>query len=204
MGYQVVSDVDTAFSGIVVVCQLAAGLWIWSVWTWRYGADTGFRGGDAKNLADEFKVYGYPHSVFLMVGAIKLLCATCILQSVIVPFGSLVLLSSGGLLVLMLVAVYSHWKVGDPWERSIPAGCMVFCSGVSFLAQVAGVNLLVPATDLSFPAVLATPEVRMVLGVLAIFRVVTWVYKECNKGTYSELFSKKDDKEAPLLANGSV
>ena len=44
----------------VLVGQVIAALGIFNVWIIRFGKATNWRGGDAKNLKDEFQVYGLP------------------------------------------------------------------------------------------------------------------------------------------------
>jgi hypothetical protein len=46
-------------AGWCILAEVIVSLWIWSVWTWRLDMRTKFRAGAAKNLAQEFKKYGY-------------------------------------------------------------------------------------------------------------------------------------------------
>ena len=43
-----------------LVAQIAAALWILNVWILRFNKETEYRGGDAKNMREEFKTYGIP------------------------------------------------------------------------------------------------------------------------------------------------
>lgn len=69
----------------LISAQMAVGLWIWSVWTWRLRASTSFRGGNAQTLQDEFATYGIGNFVFALVGLLKLTAATGMLASVLIP-----------------------------------------------------------------------------------------------------------------------
>ena len=41
-----------------ILAQIGAGLWILNVWILRFNKETEFRGGDAKNMLEEFQTYG--------------------------------------------------------------------------------------------------------------------------------------------------
>lgn len=152
-------DFDNFFELLVIACQLAVGMWIWGVWTWRLRAQTSFRGRAARTLEEEFSVYGFNKYVFMLVGFVKLCCATGMLVSVFIPtalynnmlfpcfpragdaplkfncaVSELLLLvqpfSAGGLCVLMAVAMWSHYKVEDPWTKYIPAFFMGTMSAI--------------------------------------------------------------------------
>lgn len=86
---------DSAFSVVdeiaawqevgLIAAQMAVGLWIWSVWTWRLRAGTSFRGRDAQTLQEEFATYGLGKYQFALVGLAKLTAATGMLASVFIP-----------------------------------------------------------------------------------------------------------------------
>lgn len=145
------SDLDNICELSVIACQLAVGLWIWGVWTWRLRAPTSFRGLGARTLEEEFGVYGFGKCMFMLVGFVKLSCATGMIVSTFIPtalynnmlfpcfpekvggvFGStnciiseLLLLvqpvSAFGLCFLMAMAMWAHKKVNDPAAKYIPA-----------------------------------------------------------------------------------
>lgn len=74
-----------AWEVALIAAQMAVGLWIWSVWTWRLRASTSFRGRNAQTLQDEFATYGIGKFQFALVGMIKLTAATGMLASVLIP-----------------------------------------------------------------------------------------------------------------------
>ena len=106
-----------------IVLQLIVALGILNVWLLRAGRATSYRGGNAKNMREEFAVYGLPYWFMCLVAVLKvglalaLLCALWI-HSISQP-------AAIGLGLLMLAAVIMHFKVKDPLEKALPA-CAVF------------------------------------------------------------------------------
>ena len=104
---------------IAKAAQTAAALWIYSVWFVRFNKDTGYRGGDATNMKEEFAEYGLSERTMYAVGAAKVSLATLMLighrkQGLARP-------ASAGLASLMLGAIGMHMKVNDPIKRALPA-----------------------------------------------------------------------------------
>lgn len=127
---------------IVVCCDAMVGIWIWSVWTWRLRLETNFRAHGAKNLVEEFRTYGYPVWVLKMVGIFKMTFSGMMICSIIFPNGNLALGGSAGMVGLMLVAIASHFKVGDELSRNGAAFAMLVFSSfvlvVTYLAMQGG------------------------------------------------------------------
>ena len=111
------------------VAQTAAALWIYSVWFLRFNKDTGYRGGGATNMKEEFAEYGLSEKSMYAVGATKVTLATMMLIGHGVP--KLVRPASAGLAVLMLGAIGMHVKVKDPIKRALPAISVFSLSAVS-------------------------------------------------------------------------
>lgn len=99
--------------------QNAAALWILNVWTLRFNRDTGYRGGDAKNMKEEFAVYGIPENAMYVVGATKVGLATAMLVGNAVP--RVTRPASIGLAAFMVGAIGMHIKAGDPVKQYLPA-----------------------------------------------------------------------------------
>ncbi len=100
---------------------LAAGLF--NVWLVRPGKETGYRGGKAKSLKEEFAVYGLPGWFHSLIGVLKICSALGLLIGLYIPG---VALASAGLLIgLMFGALAMHIKVKDPINKSIPALLML-------------------------------------------------------------------------------
>jgi predicted histidine transporter YuiF (NhaC family) len=110
----------------LLVAQVFVALGIFNVWIVRFGKATSFRGGDARSLKEEFRVYGLPEWSVGVIGFLKLLCAAALLAGIWFP--SLTRPAAAGLAVLMLGAVSMHVKVKDPLQKSLPAlGMLAFC-----------------------------------------------------------------------------
>lgn len=101
------------------LAQTAAALWILNVWFHRFNKDTGYRGGDATNMKEEFEEYGLSETTMYAVGAAKVSLAGLMLVGHAAP--RVVRPASIGLAALMLGAIGMHIKVGDPVKRYLPA-----------------------------------------------------------------------------------
>ncbi len=101
------------------LAQTAAALWILNVWFNRFNKDTGYRGGGATNMKEEFAVYGLSEPVMYAVGATKVGLASTMLVGVAVP--RVTRPASIGLAAFMVGAVGMHIKAGDPVKRYLPA-----------------------------------------------------------------------------------
>jgi hypothetical protein len=101
------------------IAQTGAALWILNVWFNRFDKDTGYRGGDATNMREEFEEYGMSETTMYAVGATKVGLALLMLAGLVKP--RLARPASTGLALLMVGAVGMHAKVGDPIKRSAPA-----------------------------------------------------------------------------------
>jgi len=108
------------------VLQIILALGLFNVWLLRTGKATNYRGGQAKNLKEEFATYGLPPFMYFLVGGLKILCAIALLVGLWVP--AAVVPAAGVLAVLMLGALAMHIKVGDPISKSVPAFCMLAMS----------------------------------------------------------------------------
>ncbi len=115
----------------VLVIQIVVALGILNVWLLRFGKSTGWRGGEAKNMKEEFAIYGLPEWSVQAVGFLKILCAVCLIAGIWIP--ALTQPAAIGLAVLMLGAVAMHFKVKDPLKKSLPALTMlVLCLIIAF------------------------------------------------------------------------
>lgn len=111
---------------VTIVIQIVVALGILNVWLIRFAKPTEFRGGNAKDLKDEFVVYGLPTWAFYTVGALKIALALLLLIGIWIPF--LILPAAVGIGVLMLGAVFMHVKVKDSVMKAIPATMMLLLS----------------------------------------------------------------------------
>ncbi|MDG1786977.1 MAG: DoxX family protein, partial [Ilumatobacter sp.] len=67
------------------IAQTVAALWILNVWFNRFNKDTGYRGGGATNMQEEFEEYGFSKNQMYAVGAAKVSLATLMLAGHAVP-----------------------------------------------------------------------------------------------------------------------
>ncbi len=111
------------------IAQTAAAIWILNVWFNRFDKDTGSRGGDAKNMKEEFANYGLSENTMYAVGAAKVGLAGLMLAGHVEP--RLTRPASMGLAAFMLGAISMHIKVGDPVKRYLPALSVFTLSTVS-------------------------------------------------------------------------
>lgn len=116
------------------IAQIGSSLWIFNVWFHRFDKDTGYRGGDAKNMREEFDAYGLSEKNMYAVGAAKVSLASLMLIGLFYP--KLVRPASTGLAAMMLGAIGMHFKVKDPVKRAIPA--MTVFSGAALTAILNG------------------------------------------------------------------
>jgi uncharacterized membrane protein YphA (DoxX/SURF4 family) len=111
---------------IGTIAQVVVALGILNVWILRYNQSTGYRGGDAKNMREEFAAYGLPFWFMCVIGALKITFAVMLLAGI--WFEPLVLPAAVGMAVLMAGAVSMHIKVKDPPKKAIPAATMLVLS----------------------------------------------------------------------------
>ena len=64
---------------LILISQLLIALGIYNVWLLRPQKQTAWRGGDAKNMEEEFHVYGLSTTCMKIVRVCKLSCATALL-----------------------------------------------------------------------------------------------------------------------------
>ncbi len=104
------------------ILSVIVGLTVINVWLFRSGKSTSYRGGDANSLMEEFAVYGLG-DYFLTIGVIKVGLAILLILSLY--FQKLRLISASGIGIMMLVAIYMHFSVGDELIKSMPASVML-------------------------------------------------------------------------------
>jgi len=109
------------------ILQVIVGLGLLNVWLLRRQSSTAYRGGEAKNLKEEFATYGLPGSVFYIVGGLKIICGLLLLVGLAYP--PVVLPAAAVVVALMLGAVVMHLKVSDGVLKYVPATLMLAMSG---------------------------------------------------------------------------
>ena len=108
---------------LIIVLKVIVGLSILNVWLVQPKKATKWRGGDAKTLFEEFKVYGLSETMCYIIGVIKVSFALVLLASVY--FDNLALIGSLGLAALLFGSVLMHFKIKDPLYKSFPAALFI-------------------------------------------------------------------------------
>ena len=106
--------------------QLIIALGILNVWLVRRNQATAWRGGDARNMREEFRKYGLSDRLYLLIGVAKVSLAALLVVGLWVPV--VAALAGAGMAVLMLGAVAMHLRVADRPLKALPAFCMLLLS----------------------------------------------------------------------------
>ncbi len=117
---------------ILIGLQIIVAAGILNVWLIRAGKSTPFRGGNAKNMREEFAAYGLPYWFMCMVGVLKVGLALALLLAIWIH--SLAQPAAIGLGVLMLGAFFMHLKVKDPVQKAFPSlAVLAMCAAIAIL-----------------------------------------------------------------------
>lgn len=114
-----------------IVLQLFVALGVLNVWLLRANKPSPYRGGDARNLREEFPAYGLPGATMYLVGAIKLLLALALIAGIWFPV--LIRPAAIGMGLMMLGAVAMHLKIKDSMHKSLPAAGIALLCGLIVL-----------------------------------------------------------------------
>lgn len=109
---------------LIMILQLVIAIGLINVWLLRFNKATDYRGGDAKNMKEEFIAYGLPVWLMYLVGAMKIAIAIMLVLSFWVE--QLLLYNLIALASLMIAALMMHIKVKDPIKKSYPALSILF------------------------------------------------------------------------------
>jgi hypothetical protein len=108
------------------ILQLIVALGLLNVWLVRIKKQSGYRGGEAKNLKDEFATYGLAPWVYFVVGGLKVCSAFALILGLWISSAAFV--ASILVAFLMLGAIAMHIKIQDPIKKSVPAILMLVMS----------------------------------------------------------------------------
>ena len=111
------------------IAQALAALGILNVWIVRFNRETEFRGGEAKNLPEEFEVYGLPRWMVFATGSAKISLALALLAGLKVR--GVTRPAAATLALLMSGAMGMHAKAGDPPKKYAPAATILTLSTVA-------------------------------------------------------------------------
>jgi hypothetical protein len=118
---------------VIIALQVIVGISILNVWLVQNQKATRWRGGDARTIFEEFKVYGLPGWSVYVVGTLKVILAVLLIAGIWYP--ELRSPAAGGLGILLAGSVSMHIKIGDPLIKSFPAGLfLAMCLVIVFAA----------------------------------------------------------------------
>ncbi len=104
---------------LTTTLQIITALGLLNVWILRFNKSTSYRGGHAKNITEEFAVYGLPKWFCHLVGFLKISSAIALILGFWFP---IVIKPTAGLVfTLMIGALAMHAKVKDPAKKYVPA-----------------------------------------------------------------------------------
>ena len=105
-----------------------------NVWLLRFNKPTIYRGGQAKSMLEEFAAYGLSETFVYLIGGLKVVAALGLIGGFF--YKKLIVPSSLVIAVLMVGAIFMHFKVQDTAIKFLPATLMLLCSlGVLYLVN---------------------------------------------------------------------
>ena len=115
----------------IIILKIIVAFSLLNVWLLQYNKPTQWRGGDAQNIVEEFKVYGLPVWMCYLVGFLKVTLAIVLLVSNWYPV--LENPAAIGLALLLTGSIIMHIKIGDPIKKSFPAALfLAMCAVIIF------------------------------------------------------------------------
>ena len=112
---------------ILYVCvSFFVSFLVTNVWLFRFYKETPFRGGDAKNMIEEFATYGLDINTMYLVGSLKIMASIGLIIGLLKTKFSVY--SSLLMAILMTGAIYFHFKISDPAIKYFPSVLMLICS----------------------------------------------------------------------------
>jgi hypothetical protein len=116
---------------LIIALQIIVGISILNVWLIQYNKATKWRGGNAKTLLEEFRVYGLSKQMRYIVGFFKVTLAVLLICAIWFPV--LKQPAALGLAVLLSGSVVMHFKINDPLIKSFPAALfLMLCLVIAF------------------------------------------------------------------------
>ncbi len=116
------------------VLMAVVSITVLNVWLLRFNKPTIYRGGQAKTMIEEFAAYGLSETFVYVIGGLKVLAALGLVVGFF--YKKLIVPSSLVIAVLMVGAIFMHFKVQDAAIKFLPATLMLLCSlGVLFLVN---------------------------------------------------------------------
>ena len=110
----------------LLVSQVLIAMGLLNVWLLRRNKATPWRGGEARTMEEEFRVYGFPRWFMGTIGFLKVSLALALLAGLWLP--GITSAAAAGIATLMAGAVVMHVRVGDPLMKSAPAFSLLVLS----------------------------------------------------------------------------
>ena len=112
---------------ILHVCvSFFVSILVTNVWLFRFNKETPYRGGNSKNMIEEFATYGLDLNIMYLVGTLKIVASVGLIIGLLKP--KISIYSSLLMSVLMIGAIYFHYKISDPAIKYFPSILMFLCS----------------------------------------------------------------------------
>ena len=112
---------------VLYVCvSLFVSILVTNVWLFRFNKETPYRGGNAKNMIEEFAAYGLDINIMYLVGSLKIIASIGLILGLLKT--KISVYSSLLMAILMTGAIYFHFKISDPAIKYFPSVLMLLCS----------------------------------------------------------------------------
>ena len=119
---------------VIIVLKIIICISMLNVWLIQSKKPTKWRGGEAKTILEEFKVYGLSKTFCYFIGFLKVSLGLILVASI--KFEALTLIGSLGLTTLLLGSIIMHIKVKDELFKSFPAFLFIVMNLVIAYASV--------------------------------------------------------------------
>tara|TARA_B100000963_G_C22542004_1_gene632624 strand:- start:672 stop:1061 length:390 start_codon:yes stop_codon:yes gene_type:complete len=111
---------------IYVLVSFFVSILVTNVWLFRFNKETPYRGGNAKNMIEEFATYGLDTNIMYLVGSLKIIASLGLIIGLLKT--KISVYSSILMAILMTGAIYFHFKISDPFIKYFPSILMLACS----------------------------------------------------------------------------
>mgnify|MGYP001353649791 FL=1 len=111
---------------LYVVVSFFVSFLVTNVWLFRFNKETPYRGGDAVNMIEEFAEYGLNANIMYLVGFLKIVASIGLIIGLLKT--KISIYSSLLMSILMIGAIYFHFKISDPAIKYFPSVLMLLCS----------------------------------------------------------------------------
>jgi hypothetical protein len=111
---------------INAIISIIITLGIFNVWIFRFNKPSQFRAGNAKNMNEEFSIYGLSGSFMKFIRFIKITLSLLLITGIWIPV--VTRFAAIGMAILMIGAIFMHFRVKDPLIKSLPAFTLLVLS----------------------------------------------------------------------------